>query len=275
LRVIRPTYLVSEKPAAQGVTELGRKRPARQLVPEYFLLVLMIGLACLVNYLNWRADDQDKARIFAVHNTNARAPRPPYIISTPMRHEIVAIDGVKIRRQWYFNDDASMRYVDIVPPDGSKKVGYLKNDVVYSHDRTRKIWQKTEVPHGDFGPQAAFISFNFDYKNDTDYTVTVVSATQGGWEWTHHIDTYRAGQLTRQLIYSRSGAVTERQFAMTPPASARPVGPDPDSDDTEKPHAPSADNAPAKSGSVPARRDASATPCRYADVQGRERAVRK
>ncbi len=213
--MIRPTYLKTDNPGTSLQVTSERARPKRQVVPEYFLLVLMIGLACLVNYLNWRADDQDQARIFAAHNTNAKAPRPPYIISTPMRRETVFIGKVKVHRQWFFNDDATMRYVDIVPIEGAAKVGYVRDDVVFSHDRTRKLWQKTEVAKGDSGRQAAYISYNFNYKDNDNYTVMVVSATQGGWEWTHHLDTYQNNQLAKQLIYSRSGAATQRLYAVT------------------------------------------------------------
>lgn len=212
--MINSTYLTARQQAGLEPVKEARTRPKREVVPEYILLVSMVALACLVNYLNWRADAQDHARMFAAQHTNNHAPKPPYIISTPMRKEVIYIDDVKVQRQWYFNDDASMRYVDTVPADSAKKIGYVKNDVVYSHDRRKKVWQRTEVAKGDSGSAAAYIAFDFKYDDERNYTMTVVSATPGGWDWTHHFDTYRNDQLAKQIIYDRFGASMQKDFTV-------------------------------------------------------------
>ncbi len=177
--VIRSTNLTQTE--TQRLAERARngERKRRNAIAEYALLLVMAILGSSVNYLNTRSDEQDQARAFAAKYVRQGTPKPPYIISTPMRRETILIGETSVERQWYFNDDATMRYVDTVPDDEAKKVGFSKNDVVFAHDRKRKVWQRTEVATGDFGRPAAYVSFQFNYTTDVDYTVMVVSATSG------------------------------------------------------------------------------------------------
>lgn len=223
--MIRSTKLILTESEKLAERQRAAERVRRNAIAEYALLLVMVALCASVNYLNMRSDDQDQARAFAARYVRQGPPKPPYIISTPMRKETILVGSVKVERQWYFNDDATMRYVDSVPEESAQQVGYLKNDVVYSHDRRRKVWQRTDVPTGDSGKPASYVSFQFDYKSDSDYSVTVVSATPGGWRWTHHKDTFENEQLASQVIYERSGQSTRRTFAVS---KAQPVTPDDD-----------------------------------------------
>lgn len=189
------------------------KHKRKNAVPEYALLLALVLMAAGVNYLNLMADDQDKARAFAAKYYRNGNPTPDYKISTPMRKETVIISGISFERHWFFNDDSTMRYVDVVPPSGAEKIGYLRNEVVYTTNRRRKAWQKTDVLEGDNGRPASFVSFDYQYTTDSDYTVSVVSGVDGGWRWTHHIDTYVNDQISHQIIYDKNGHGRRRTFA--------------------------------------------------------------